>query len=183
MEAIDLSQALAALQWAQKVAPPAPAKADQPFISSAMLRQMALSDVERGVDPQLRYPPMAEEVTAAKAQALEHAAADEDFAEIDSLFSACDKDGTLAGVLLANLLALHTPGTRPPWAVALATRRSSSLDALGRQSGALDDMATDLVQHTHDSRALLGLPRLSSRRLGAAGFHRKNIFHKKNCCD
>ena len=122
MEAIDLSQALAALQWAQKVAPPAPAKADQPFISSAMLRQMALSDVERGVDPQLRYPPMAEEVTAAKAQALEHAVADEDFAQIDSLFSACDKDGTLAGVLLANLLALHTPGTRPPWAVALATR-------------------------------------------------------------
>ena len=52
----------------------------------AARRRAALADVERGVDPQLQYPPLPEEVAAARAYARDHAAGDEEDQDLCSFF-------------------------------------------------------------------------------------------------
>ena len=122
----ELTLAYAKLQRQQKLA--ASASVARPvYVSSSTLRQQALADVEKGVDGQLRYPPMPEEITAAKELALAHASTDADRAEVEHFFAACETRPPVAGQLITTLLGLHASEQRPEWALTLAMRWLSKL--------------------------------------------------------
>ena len=85
--------------------------------SEGSLRTRALLDVERGHDALLRYPPMDHDCAAAEAHARRAAQADgpEACATVKRFFARYG--GCTVGRLLAELLALASPGQRPQWLV------------------------------------------------------------------